>query len=158
MKVNAMMVALTAILTSLAMVGCTQPIWLTIIIAIPAVIVSMKIAIAIQTASEQETTKEKRDAMSIYWYRRIVAIIVIILAIIGAIKVVSYVEEYLSEDFECLQSIQVRVVEGDTTSGIASKQVQSGNCKGYESLTHNLVETYGTELQPGDIIQIPLHG
>ena len=84
------------------------------------------------------------------------ALVVLVLAIIGMANVISFLGNSLREEFHCKQAIQVVVESGDTTSGIASEQVQSGNCSGYQPLTDYLVVHNGTALQPGDIIQIPL--
>ena len=84
------------------------------------------------------------------------AFIVLVLAIIGMANVISFLGNSLQEEFHCKQAIQVVVESGDTTSGIASKQVQSGNCSGYQPLTDYLVTYNGTSLRPGQIIQIPL--
>ena len=94
--------------------------------------------------------------MSIFWYRRIMTLVVLVLAIIGMVNIISFLGNSLQEEFHCKQAIQVVVESGDTTSGIASEQVQSGNCSGYQPLTDYLVVHNGTALQPGDIIQIPL--
>ena len=94
--------------------------------------------------------------MNIFWYRRIMALVVLVLSIIGMINVISFLDNSLQEEFHCKQAIQIVVESGDTTSGIASKQVQSGNCSGYQPLTDYLVVHNGVALQPGDIIQIPL--
>jgi cell division protein YceG involved in septum cleavage len=101
--------------------------------------------------------KLKGDVMSIFWYRRIMAFIVLVLAIIGIANVISFLGNSLQEEFHCKQAIQVVVESGDTTSGIASEQVQSGNCSGYQPLTDYLVVHNGTSLRIGQIIQIPLH-
>lgn len=85
------------------------------------------------------------------------ALVVSFLTVIGMINVISFLGNSLKEEFECKEAIQVVVESGDTTSGVASKQVQSGNCTGYQPLTNYLVVHNGTDLQPGDIIQIPLH-
>jgi len=85
------------------------------------------------------------------------AFIVLVLATIGMINVISFLGNSLKEEFQCKQAVQVVVESGDTTSGIASEQVQSGNCTGYQPLTDYLVVHNGTALQPGDIIQIPLY-
>lgn len=95
--------------------------------------------------------------MNIFWYRRIMAFIVLVLAIIGMANVISFLGNSLQEEFHCKQAIQVVVESGDTTSGIASEQVQSGNCSGYQPLTDYLVVHNGTSLRIGQIIQIPLH-
>jgi cell division protein YceG involved in septum cleavage len=95
--------------------------------------------------------------MSIFWYRRIMALVVLFLTVIGMINVISFLGNSLKEEFQCKEAVQVVVESGDTTSGVASEQVQSGNCTGYEPLTDYLVVHNGTALQPGDIIQIPLH-
>jgi cell division protein YceG involved in septum cleavage len=85
------------------------------------------------------------------------AFIVLVLAIIGMANVISFLGNSLQEEFHCKQAIQVVVESGDTTSGIASEQVQSGNCSGYQPLTDYLVVHNGTSLRIGQIIQIPLH-
>lgn len=95
--------------------------------------------------------------MSIYWYRRIVAIIVAVLAIIGAIKVVSFIGDFLNEDFACKQQVEITAVSDDTVSELVSEQVQNGNCTGYESLLYYVTDKFGTDLQPGDKITIPQH-
>ena len=94
--------------------------------------------------------------MNIFWYRRIMAFIVLVLAIIGMANVISFLGDSLQEEFHCKQAIQVVVESGDTTSGIASQQVQSGNCSGYQPLTDYLVVHNGTSLRPGQTIQIPI--
>jgi cell division protein YceG involved in septum cleavage len=94
--------------------------------------------------------------MSIFWYRRIMALVVLVLATIGMVNIISFLGNSLQEEFLCKQAIQVVVESGDTTSGIASKQVQSGNCSGYQPLTDYLVVHNGTSLRIGQIIQIPL--
>jgi cell division protein YceG involved in septum cleavage len=100
--------------------------------------------------------KLKGDVMSIFWYRRIMALVVIILATIGMVNIISFLGDSLQEEFHCKQAIQVVVESGDTTSGIASEQVQSGNCSGYQPLTDYLVVHNGTSLRPGQTIQIPI--
>jgi cell division protein YceG involved in septum cleavage len=100
--------------------------------------------------------KLKGDVMNIFWYRRIMAFIVLVLAIIGMANVISFLGDSLQEEFHCKQAIQVVVESGDTTSGIASQQVQSGNCSGYQPLTDYLVVHNGTSLRPGQTIQIPI--
>jgi len=101
--------------------------------------------------------KLKGDVMSIFWYRRIMALVVLVLATIGMINVISFLGNSLREEFHCQQAIQVVVESGDTITGIASEQVQSGNCSGYQPLTDYLVVHNGTSLRIGQIIQIPLH-
>jgi cell division protein YceG involved in septum cleavage len=100
--------------------------------------------------------KLKGDVMSIYWYRRIMALVVLVLGIIGMINVISFLGNSLQEKFLCKQAIQVVVKSGDTITGIASEQVQSGNCSGYQPLTDYLVVHNGTSLRPGQTIQIPI--
>ena len=95
--------------------------------------------------------------MSIFWYRRILAFIAFILTTIGMIEVISFLGNSLREEFKCKEAVQVVVESGDTTSGVASKQVKSGNCSGYQPLTDYLVVHNGTSLRIGQIIQIPLH-
>lgn len=56
MKKNALTVALVAVLATLAMIGATQPIWIAYIVMIPAIVIAMKLAIAIQY--NEETNKE----------------------------------------------------------------------------------------------------
>jgi len=94
--------------------------------------------------------------MNIFWYRRIMALVVLVLATIGMVNIISFLGNSLQEEFHCKQAIQVVVESGDTTSGIASEQVQSGNCSGYQPLTDYLVVHNGIALQPGQTIQIPL--
>ena len=94
--------------------------------------------------------------MSIFWYRRIMALVVLVLAIIGMVNTIAFLGNSLQEEFHCKQAILVVVESGDTTSGIASEQVQSGNCSGYQPLTDYLVTHNGTSLRPGQTIQIPL--
>lgn len=94
--------------------------------------------------------------MSIFWYRRVMALVVLVLAIIGMANVISFLGNSLREEFYCKQAIQVVVESGDTITGIASEQVQSGNCSGYEPLTNHLVANNGASLRVGQIIQIPL--
>jgi len=101
--------------------------------------------------------KLKGDVMSIFWYRRIMAFIALVLVTIGMIEVISFLGNSLREEFKCKEAVQVVVESGDTTSGIASEQVQSGNCSGYQPLTDYLVVHNGTSLRIGQIIQIPLH-
>lgn len=93
--------------------------------------------------------------MSIYWQRRVLAIIVIILTSIGTIKVVSSIGDFFTEEFHCNQEVVVQVVSGDTISEIASTQVQSGNCEGYQALTDYLVDTYGASIDTWQRIVIP---
>jgi len=84
-------------------------------------------------------------------------LVVMVLATIGMVNIISFLGNSLQEEFHCKQAIQVVVESGDTTSGIASEQVQSGNCSGYQPLTDYLVVHNGIALQPGQIIQIPLY-
>jgi cell division protein YceG involved in septum cleavage len=84
------------------------------------------------------------------------ALVVLVLATIGMVNIISFLGNSLQEEFHCKQAIQVVVESGDTTSGIASEQVQSGNCSGYQPLTDYLVVHNGIALQPGQTIQIPL--
>jgi cell division protein YceG involved in septum cleavage len=100
--------------------------------------------------------KLKGDVMSIFWYRRIMALVVLVLATIGMINVISFLGNSLREEFYCKQAVQVVVKSGDTITGIASEQVQSGNCSGYQPLTDYLVANNGTSLRPGQTIQIPI--
>ena len=52
MKVKVMTVALIAILVGISLIGATQPVWVALVAAVPTVLLSMKIAIAIQRSSE----------------------------------------------------------------------------------------------------------
>jgi hypothetical protein len=94
--------------------------------------------------------------MNIFWFRRIMAIIVLVLTAIGVINVISFLGNSLREEFKCKEAIEVVVESGDTITEIASEQVQSGNCSGYEPLTSYLVVHNGASLRVGQIIQIPL--
>lgn len=95
--------------------------------------------------------------MSIYWYRRIMVIIAVILATITVIKTVSFIGDFINEDFACKQQVEITAVSGDTVSELVSDQVQNGNCTGYEPLLHYTTDKFGTDLQPGDKITIPQH-
>lgn len=95
--------------------------------------------------------------MNVYWIRRIIALVLVVLALLGATLVVKGIEILLTEEFECKAAITVIVESGDTITGIASEQVQNGNCRGYEPLYHHLANKHGVNLQPGDRIEIPLH-
>ena len=95
--------------------------------------------------------------MSIYTYRRIWALVLVILALLLAALTVKGLEMLLTEEFKCKAAVTVTVASGDTITGIASQQVQSGNCRGYQPLYYYLTEKNGVDLQPGDRIEIPLH-
>lgn len=88
--------------------------------------------------------------------RRIVAVIVAVLAIIGTVKVVSFIGDFLSEDFSCKQQVEITAVSGDTVSELVSGQVQNGNCVGYESLLYYVTDEHGADLQIGDKFIIPV--
>jgi len=103
-------------------------------------------------------TQKKGDAMSIYWYRRIMVIIAIILAVLLAVKAVQGVGNFLSEEFHCVEEVTIIVELGDTITELASEQVQSGNCTGYEPLSYWLSDNYGPDIKPGDRIIIPKEG
>ncbi len=85
------------------------------------------------------------------------ALVLMILALLGATLVVKSIGNFLKEEFECKTAIEVIVKSGDTITDIASEQVQNGNCRGYEPLYRHLVKKHGVNLQPGDRINIPLH-
>ena len=88
--------------------------------------------------------------------RRIAAVIVAVLAIIGTVKVVSFIGDFLSEDFSCKQQVEITAVSGDTVSELVSRQVQNGNCVGYESLLYYVTDKHGADLQIGDKFIIPV--
>lgn len=96
--------------------------------------------------------------MNKYTVRRIWAVIVLILAIIGAVKTVQFMGDFLNEDFACKTEVVIRVESGDAITTLAEEQIKSKNCTGYKPLVSYLVNQYGTELQPGDRVQIPLNG
>lgn len=96
--------------------------------------------------------------MNIYTIRRIWAAIALVLIIIGTVVAVQKVIDLLDESFTCLTEQKVIVESGDVISTIAEEQVVNNNCSGYQSLNSYLVNLYGTDLQPGDIILIPLKG
>ena len=83
--------------------------------------------------------------------------IALILTTVGAVVVFQEMKDFLDEDFTCLTEQKVIVESGDVISTIAEEQVVNGNCTGYESLNNHLVNQYGTDLQPGDIIEIPMN-
>lgn len=93
---------------------------------------------------------------TVYRRRRIVAVIVAILTIITVIKAVSFIGDFLSEDFSCKQQVEITAVSGDTVSELVSGQVQNGNCVGYESLLYYVTDEHGVDLQVGDKITIPV--
>lgn len=99
--------------------------------------------------------------MDKYTTRRIwavvIALLIVILSIIGAVKTVQFMADFLNEDFICQTETDVLVKSGDSITILAQEQIVSKNCTGYQSLTGYLVDEYGTELQPGDVIHIPLH-
>ena len=84
------------------------------------------------------------------------ALLVVIVASVCLVKAAQAIGGYLSPEFECTQAIELTVQNGDTISELVESQIISGNCKGYEDLTAYLVDVYGTDLQPGDKIQIPV--
>jgi hypothetical protein len=96
--------------------------------------------------------------VNIYTIRRIWAAIALVLIIIGTVVAVQRVSDLLDESFTCLTEQKVIVKSGDVISTIAEEQVVNNNCSGYQSLNSYLVNLYGTDLQPGDIIHIPLKG
>ena len=88
--------------------------------------------------------------------RRIAAVIVAVLAIIGTVKVVSFIGDFLNEDFACKQQVEITAVSGDTLSELVSGQVQNGNCVGYESLLYYVTDEHGADVQIGDKFIIPV--
>ena len=58
MKKNALTVALVAVLAVLAIIGCTQSMWITWVVMVPAVVIAMKLAIAIQYNEENNKEDE----------------------------------------------------------------------------------------------------
>jgi len=88
--------------------------------------------------------------------RRIVVAIVAVLAITTVIKTVSFIGDFLNEDFACKQQVQVTAVAGDTKSELVSQQVQNGNCSGYESLLYYITDKYGSDTQIGEKFIIPV--
>lgn len=88
--------------------------------------------------------------------RRIAAVIVAILTIITVIKTVSFIGDFLNEDFACKQQVEITAVSGDTVSELVSGQVQNGNCIGYESLLYHITDQYGADLHIGDKFIIPV--
>lgn len=96
--------------------------------------------------------------MNIYTIRRIWAAIALVLVITGTVVAFQKVSDLLDESFICLNEQKVIVESGDVISTIAEEQVVNNNCTGYESLNSYLVNQYGTDLQPGDVINIPLNG
>ena len=62
-KQNTLLGMLTAVITALALVASTQPMWLTFVVMIPMVIVAMKIAIAITNINEQEEKKARMEEL-----------------------------------------------------------------------------------------------
>lgn len=84
-------------------------------------------------------------------------IIAVILGTITVIKTVSFIGDFINEDFACKEQVKITAVSGDTVSELVSDQVQNGNCTGYEPLLHYTTDKFGTDLQPGDKITIPQH-
>lgn len=95
--------------------------------------------------------------MNKYIIRRIMVIIILILATIGAVKAVNAIAEFMNEDFACKTAVTLTVAYGDTITELAEQQIVSGNCVGYQSLVAYMVNEFGSELQFGDKINIPLH-
>lgn len=95
--------------------------------------------------------------MNKYTIRRIMVIIILILATIGAVKAVNAIGEFMNEDFACKTAVTLNVTYGDTVTELAEQQIVSGNCVGYQSLVAYIINQVGDDLQSGDIINIPLH-
>lgn len=107
-------------------------------------------------------TQKKGDAMSIYWYRRVVVIILATLTLMLGVKACSMagtlVENHFSPGFRCLKAVTLTANEGDTLTEMAENQVETGNCDNYEPLSYYLMENNPAVLQPGDKVFIPKEG
>ncbi len=105
--------------------------------------------------STSTNKKKGRTMCTVYRNRRIAAVVVAVLAVITVIKTVSFIGDFLNEDFACKQQVEITAVSGDTKSEIVSEQVQNGNCIGYEPLLHHVTNKYGSDTQVGEKITIP---
>lgn len=63
-KQNALLTALTAVITALVLVASTQPMWLTFVVMVPMVVVAMKVAITITKINEKEEEKDMTTRMN----------------------------------------------------------------------------------------------
>jgi hypothetical protein len=84
------------------------------------------------------------------------ALLVMVVASVCLVKAAQAIGGYLSPEFECKQAIELTIQNGDTISELVEGQIVSGNCEGYEDLTAYLVDVHGTDLEPGQKIQIPV--
>ena len=89
----------------------------------------------------------KKHPKRVYVVRRI---LVLVLAVFLIAAIYGMYQELTSPAYECQQA-PVVVMQGDDLYGIAEKR-----CTGdLLEVRHELVQSYGTVIQPGQVIQLP---